>query len=120
MKAKTPASAAMVTLDVSLLGHDNKVACTEGEEEELRDAVAFLDARMREIRESSKIHSTERIAVMAALNLAHEFRRARGAAPGGAAGHEGSASVDAPAARRKIASMRTAIEGALAGQEKLI
>ena len=120
MKAKTPASAAMVTLDVSLLGHDYKVACKEGEEAELRDAVAFLDERMREIRESSKIHSTERIAVMAALNLAHEFRRARGAVPGESARHDGSASVDAPAARRKIAGMRAAIEGALAGQEKLI
>ncbi len=120
MKAKTPASTAMVTLDVSLLGHDYKVACKEGEEAELRDAVAFLDGRMREIRESSKTHSTERIAVMAALNLAHEFRRARGAAPGDLASHDGSASVDASAARRRIAGMRTAIEGALAGQEKLI
>lgn len=120
MKAKPPASAPMVTLDVSLLGHDYKVACKEGEEAELRDAVAFLDARMREIRESSKIHSTERIAVMAALNLAHEFRRARGAAPGNPAGHEAPASVDASGARRRIAGMRTAIEGALAGQEKLL
>ena len=116
MKAKpTAAGGAMVTLDVSLLGHDYKVACKEGEEAELKEAVAFLDARMREIRDSTKIHSTERIAVMAALNLAHEFRRGRG----GAAGHDG-AKIDAPAARRKIAGMRSAIDQALAGQEKLL
>ena len=121
MKAKSVAGAAMVTLDVSLLGHDYKVACKEGEEAELKEAVAFLDARMREIRESTKIHSTERIAVMAALNLAHEFRRGAAASPGEAGVHDGSAKIDAPAARRKIASMRTAIDQALAGsQEKLL
>jgi len=120
MKAKpTAAGGAMVTLDVSLLGHDYKVACKEGEEAELREAVAFLDARMREIRDSTKIHSTERIAVMAALNLAHEFRRGRGATSGEAAGHDG-AKIDAPAARRKIAGMRSAIDQALSGQEKLL
>ena len=121
MKAKSAPGAAMVTLDESLLGHDYKVACKEGEETELRDAVAFLDARMREIRDSTKIHSTERIAVMAALNLAHEFRRGRGAAHREPAGHDGPAKIDAPAARRRIASMRTAIDQALAGnQEKLL
>ena len=120
MKAKAPADGPMVTLDVSLLGHDYKVACKEGEEAELKEAVAFLDARMREIRDSTKIHSTERIAVMAALNLAHEFRRGRGAVSGDAAGRAASATVDAPAARRKIASMRSAIDQALAGQEKLL
>lgn len=121
MKAKSTASAAMITLDVSLLGHDYKVACKEGEEAELREAVAFLDARMREIRDSTKIHSTERIAVMAALNLAHEFRRGAGAAHHESAGQDGSAKIDAPAVRRRIASMRTAIDQALAGsQEKLL
>ena len=116
MKAKTPASTTTVTLDVSLLGHEYKVACKPGEEDELRDAVAFLDARMREIRDAHKIHSTERIAVMAALNLAHEFRRGRGAAKEGSE----SAKIDAPAARRRIASMRSAIDQALSGQEKLL
>jgi cell division protein ZapA len=119
MKAKSAAGGPMVTLDVSLLGHDYKIACKAGEEAELREAVAFLDARMREIRDSTKIHSTERIAVMAALNLAHEFRRGRATASGEAAGSDGAAKIDAPAARRKIAGMRSAIDQALAGQEKL-
>ena len=68
----------MVTLDVSLLGRDYKVACKPDEQAELKDAVAFLERRMREIRESSKTSSVERVAVMAALNLAHEFQRKRG------------------------------------------
>ena len=119
MKAKSATAGATVTLDVSLLGHDYKVACKEGEEAELREAVAFLDARMREIRDSTKIHSTERIAVMAALNLAHEFRRARGTTSGEAPVNDAAAKIDASAARRKIASMRSAIDQALAGQDKL-
>ena len=116
MKGKSAASGSTVTLDVSLLGQEYKVACKPGEEDELRDAVAFLDARMREIRDTHKIHSTERVAVMAALNLAHEFRRGRPVAKES----DEAAKIDAPAARRRIAGMRTAIDQALSGQEKLL
>ena len=69
-----------VTLDISILGRDYKVACKADEEAELRDAVAFLEGRMREIRENSKTSTVERVAVMAALNLAHDFQR-RSTAP---------------------------------------
>jgi cell division protein ZapA len=71
---------------------------------------------MREIRDTHKLHSTERIAVMAALNLAHEFRRSRAAAKGS----DESTKVDASSARRRISSMRSAIDQALSGQEKLL
>jgi cell division protein ZapA len=119
-KSASPAERA-VTLDVSLLGRDYKVACKPGEEGELRDAVAFLDRRMRDIREGSKTSSTERIAVMAALNLAHEFQRARMHPAAGADAGAAPAVVDAAAARRRIASMRSAIDQVLsASQEKLL
>ncbi len=118
MKGKTAAPGErMVTLDVSLLGREYKVACKEGEEAALMDAVTFLEGRMREIRESSKTSSPERIAVMAALNLAHDFQRGRAARSNAA---DGSALIDATAARRRIAGMRSAIDQALAGQEKLL
>lgn len=121
MKAKpAPPGEPTVTLDVSLLGHNYKVACKPGEEAELMDAVAFLDARMQEIREHSKTSSTERIAVMAALNLAHDFRRGRHKGSAGANAKGGSTGIDAPEAQRRIASMRSAIDQALAGQEKLL
>ncbi|MEO8305906.1 MAG: cell division protein ZapA [Betaproteobacteria bacterium] len=121
MKSKsTPPSEPMVTLDVSLLGHSYKIACKQGEEAELMDAVAFLDARMQEIRAHSKASSTERIAVMAALNLAHDFRRGRHKGSTGANAKGGPAGIDAPEAQRRIASMRSAIDQALAGQEKLL
>jgi len=122
MTAKSAAAPGerMVTLDVSLLGRDYKVACKPGEEAELTAAVAFLDGRMREIRAASKASSPERIAVMAALNLAHDFQRSRAVAPSAVDPTDGPAIVDASAARRRIAGMRSAIDQVLAVQEKLL
>ena len=62
-----------VPVTVRILGKDYRVACSEGEQEALLSSVRFLDAKMREIRDSGKVIGTDRIAVMAALNLAHEL-----------------------------------------------
>jgi cell division protein ZapA len=86
----------------------------------------MLDRRMREIRDAGKVTGGERIAVMAALNLAHELlrsrraasRSARPAAEAAGIAAEGGA-IDDDAARRRIGAMRSAIDQALAGQEKL-
>lgn len=121
MTAKAaPPGGPTVTLDVSLLGREYKVACKEGEEAELREAVLFLDRRMRDIRESSKSHSAERIAVMAALNLAHDFQRDRSSSSAEPTANSPSTIIDAAAARRRIDSMRSAIDLVLANQEKLL
>lgn len=111
----------MVTLDVSLLGRDFKVACKESERAELTDAVALLDRRMREIRETGKIAGAERIAVMAALNLAHDLLRERRTPR--VSVHEpqppatiASGVVDEAALRRRIAAMNSALDSALTGQ----
>jgi len=127
MTAKTATGVdAAVTLDISLLGRDYKVSCKESERTELLDAVAFLDRRMHEIRESGKIANAERIAVMAALNLAHDLQRARsevratGSAPSGPSGSRaGSRPIDGGDMRRRILAMQSAIEQALAGNENL-
>ena len=111
-------SARTIQLDITILGREFKVACKENEREELSEAVALLDRRMREIRDAGKVTGTDRIAVMTALNFAHELLRARRAAetePAPAA----DGAIDAESARRRIRSMQTAIDQALAGQEKL-
>jgi cell division protein ZapA len=119
MSAKTTGSAdRMVTLDVSILGRAYKVACKADEQAELKDAVAFLELRMKEIRDGSKTSSVERVAVMAALNLAHDFQRGRATPPAAAHGASGAA-VDLAAARRRIAGMQSAIDQVLPGKEKL-
>ncbi|HEX7327473.1 MAG TPA: cell division protein ZapA [Casimicrobiaceae bacterium] len=117
-----------VTLDVNILGREYKVACREDEREALAEAVSFLDHRMREIRDSGRVNGGERIAVMAALNLASELLRERRtaktsarAAPGLAASGLAASggAIDDEAAQRRIRAMQEAIDQALAGQEKL-
>jgi|SRR5689334_11632402 len=112
-----------LTLDVTILGRDFKVACKEDERDALMEAVALLDRRMREIRDAGKVSGTDRIAVMAGLNIAHDLLRERrastiasAAAPPPAAVGE---SFDAEAARRRIQAMQATIDETLAGQENL-
>ena len=60
------------TVLVQILGKDYQVACPAEERESLLRAAIELDNRMREIRNAKNIIGVERIAVMAALNLANE------------------------------------------------
>jgi cell division protein ZapA len=69
-------------LSVRILEKDYFVACAPEERSELLDSAEFLNGRMREIRDSGKIVGLDRIAVMAALNLAHEVIRLRGSLTG--------------------------------------
>ncbi|MDQ6916325.1 MAG: cell division protein ZapA [Pseudomonadota bacterium] len=104
-----------ITLDVSILGREYRVACRESERDELLQAVQFVDRRMREIRDSGKITGTERIAVMAGLNIAHELLRAKNGKP--TAGSP--ASFDTAGIERRISAMQSAIDRAMAEQDKL-
>lgn len=67
------------TTKVQILDKDYLIACPEEERPALHQSAAYLDEKMREIRASGKIHGLERIAVMAALNIAHEFLQKDGA-----------------------------------------
>jgi len=58
---------------VHILDKDYRVSCEPSDKESLLESVKFLDEKMREIRSSGKVIGTDRIAVMAALNLAHEL-----------------------------------------------
>jgi len=60
------------TLSVHILGKDYQVACPSEERDALLDAALELDRRMKAIRQTGSVIGVERIAVMAALNLAHE------------------------------------------------
>lgn len=70
-------SRAPKTVTVSILDKEYRIACQPGEEEEVIASAMHLDERMREIRQTGKIIGTERIAVMVALNMAHELLTAR-------------------------------------------
>ena len=96
------------TLDIKILDRDLRVACPEDEREELLDAVAYLDRKMREIRDSGKVASIERIAIMAALNITHELLTMR----------LGSG-FDLAGFKRRMQDMEAAIDATLADQDEL-
>ena len=96
------------TIEVNLLGRSYRVACEEGERESLLQAVAYLDAKMNEIRKAGKVMGAERIAVMAALNVAHELLSVRL-----------GTGIDVGQAKRRLLALESQIDAAIAKQEKL-
>lgn len=95
-------------IDVNILDREFRVACSPGERAELLDSVSYLDQKMREIRDAGKIASVERIAIMAALNIAHELLTIR---IGGG--------FDVAAFKQRAQAMQATIDAALAEQDEL-
>jgi cell division protein ZapA len=58
---------------VEVLGKTYQLKCPEDEVDSLRKAAEFLEQRMQEIRDRAHVLSVDRIAVFAALNMAHEL-----------------------------------------------
>ena len=110
-------NAANKALDVTIMGRTYKVTCADEEREALLEAVTYLDQKMNEIKSSGKVGNVERIAVMAALNIAHELLEARG---GKHAPQPGPDGFDLTEVKRRMASMRATLDQALAPQEKLL
>lgn len=71
-----------VTVVVTILGKEYKIACEPAEQANLVRSAGELDAQMRKMRDSGKVGNAERIAVMAALNLSHELQTMKNQAPG--------------------------------------
>ena len=107
------------SLDVNIMGRSYKVTCPDEEREALLQAVAYLDQKMGEIKSGGRVASVERIAVMAALNIAHELLEARtqGAAPASPPAADG---FDIAEVKRRMAAMLATLDQALAPQEKLL
>src|SRR3954469_7750002 len=95
-------------VEVNLLGRTYRVACPDEEREGLMQAVAYLDTKMNEIRKAGKVMGAERIAVMAALNLAHELLSVK----------LGSG-FDLGQAKRRLLALESQLDAAIAKQEKL-
>jgi cell division protein ZapA len=62
---------------IRILEKEYQIACPAAERNALLDSAEFLNARMREIRDTGKVVGLDRIAVMAALNMANELLRSR-------------------------------------------
>ena len=95
-------------LQITLMGRQYRVACADEEQEGLLKAVDFLNKRMQAVRDNGKVIGQERIAIMAALNIAHEFLTTK---VGGG--------FDMAEIKRRIAGMETVIDRALSEQDEL-
>lgn len=62
-----------IPVTVRILDKEYRVGCEPDEQEGLVESARMLDHHMREIRQTGRIIGTDRIAVMAALNIAHEL-----------------------------------------------
>lgn len=60
-------------VSVSIMGRELTIACADEERESLLRSVSYLDRKMCEIRDTGKVVGTEKIALMAALNITHEL-----------------------------------------------
>ncbi|MEQ1598987.1 MAG: cell division protein ZapA [Methylotenera sp.] len=88
-------------VDVTILGREFTVSCTDEERQGLMDAVSYLDSKMHEIRDSGKVVGIERIAIMTALNLSHELLNTK------------AGDVDIGDYKRRISLMQNQIDEAL-------
>jgi len=95
-------------ISVRIMDREYVVACAYDERSALLDAAEFLNVRMREIRDSGKVVGLDRIAVMAALNLAHEFLKVR----------DRETRVDSGAGHR-VRALRERVESALGKGQQL-
>lgn len=102
----------MIQLSVTIMGQLYKLACKEGEEAILQEAVAYLDGKMCAIRDSGKIMGNDRIAVMAALGIAAELHAMK--SPEGPLSDLSLSEV-----RQKITAMHAVLDTALTPQENL-
>jgi len=94
-------------LQINVMGREFRVACPEDEQKGLLEAVDYLNRKMDEIRDNGKVIGVERIAIMAALNIAHELLTTK---VGG---------FDMAALKRRMQSMETTLDQALRDQSKL-
>jgi cell division protein ZapA len=98
----------MKQVEVTILGQSYLLACPEGGEVLLQTAVASVDREMSGIRDAGKVKARERIAVLAALNLAYRLAEASRPTPSAPAEHADAGThvehAEASAARRAAAA----------------
>jgi cell division protein ZapA len=70
-------SSATEAVSIRVLDREYTVGVGSGERDGLMAAARLLDARMREVRGANRMAAVDRVAVLAALNLAHELQQLR-------------------------------------------
>lgn len=107
-------------LDITLLGKEYRIACPPEERDALLAAVTHVDEKMHDIAEKTKSNISERIAVMAALNIAHEHLSQKPPVGDLLLTSGSETGVDIGNVRRRISDMEAKLEAVLAPQDKLL
>ena len=107
-------------LDVKIMGREYRVACSPEEREALISAVELVDGKMRDIAQRTKNTIAERVAVMAALNIAHEHLSKK-PSPAEIPSQTGTEpGLDFGSVKRRISDMEAQLAAVLEPQERLI
>jgi len=92
------------TVSVDILGKEYLVACPPENRQDLERAAKLLNDRMVEIKSQGKLYGTERVAIMAGVNLANDYLNATGSSQ---------------SAQTQLSQMNSKIESALAQDQQL-
>ena len=106
------------TLDVNIMGQIYTLACPADEQTALLAAVREVDTEMCAIRDMGKVRARERIAVLAALNLAHSLIEARNASKAAGASTQASLAFDEDV--QTVAEITRQLDEALGAEGKLL
>ena len=109
----------MKQIEVQIMGQSYLLGCPEGGEAQLREAVERVDVAMCKIRDANKVKARDRIAVLAALNLAFDLGQQPAAAPTPAAASEVS-TPHSPHDDARAAHLIQRLDQALAGDGLLL
>lgn len=93
-------------LNLNIMGRDFCIACPDEEREEILLAAAYLDKKIQEIKAEGKIVDSDRIALIAALQIAHELLTLRN-----------GTGFDIDEFRRRIVSLRKKVDEVLTDKE---
>jgi cell division protein ZapA len=116
----------MKQLEVQIMGQSYLLGCPEGGESRLLEAVERVDEAMCKIRDGGKIKARDRIAVLAALNLAFDLTNQHDASPalpaGGVADGKAAAEDGEPSAERGqvLGSLLQRLDAALGDDGRLL
>jgi len=89
-------------IEVTIMGQSYILGCPEGGEQSLLTAVASVDKEMSAIRDAGRVKARERIAVLAALNLAYQLAERPAARSPQEAIHSNKSSLDIDALIRRV------------------
>ena len=111
----------MKQLEVPIMGQAYVLACPDGSEERMIEAVQRVDSAMCKIRDAGRIKARDRIAVLAALNLAFELTDApRPADAATTAPTDTPAGADEPASQAALGALLARLDQALGNDGQLL